>query len=126
MAHVRFRFVAALRGVEIRRHRHDAQSRRGTRSTQHHGQLDPSRYPGDGPAFGGGSPILQPAGPDGGEDLGVVQEPHSACSFPNAEGHRRDGCFPSLRGGRSRSRGVGRARIAERSGGERPGLRLSR
>jgi len=112
----------------------------------HNGQLDPSRYPGDGPAFGGGSPILQPAGPDGGGDLGVVQEPHSACSFPNAEGHRRDGCFPSLRsggehhgrrlqcrrrlgnalGGRSRSRGVGRAGIAERSGGERPGLRLSR
>ena len=59
---------------------------------------------------------------------------------------RRDGCFPSLRsggkhhgrrlqcrrrqgnalGGRSRSRGVDRAGIAERSGGERPGLRLSR
>jgi meso-butanediol dehydrogenase/(S,S)-butanediol dehydrogenase/diacetyl reductase len=46
----------------------------------------------DRPAFGGGSPILQPVGPNGGRDLGVVQEPHSAWSSPDAKGRRRDGC----------------------------------
>jgi NADP-dependent 3-hydroxy acid dehydrogenase YdfG len=64
---------------------------------QHHGQLDPSRHPGDRPAFGGGGPILQAARPEGGGHLGVVQESHSARSFPDAQGHRRDGCFPGLR-----------------------------